>query len=61
MSRSTITVSLLGAAATLMLRTGNREVEKMLKFAVRRRWSVPLLGLVIVLAGCKSGSGGGGY
>jgi hypothetical protein len=33
----------------------------MLKFAVRRRWSLPLLGLVIVLAGCKSGSGGGGY
>src|ERR1035437_5440591 len=37
---------------------GGRE---MLKFAVRRTWSVPLPGLVIVLAGCKSGSGGGGY
>jgi len=33
----------------------------MVKFVIRRRWSFTLLGLVMVLAGCKNGSGGGGY
>jgi len=34
----------------------------MFKFMAGREWSLALLGLVLVLAGCKSGSGsGGGY
>lgn len=32
----------------------------MLKFMAGRDWSLAILGLVLVLAGCKSGGGGGG-
>jgi len=32
----------------------------MLTCVARRRWSLTVLGLVIALAGCKSGGGGGG-
>jgi hypothetical protein len=36
--------------------------SKMFKFMAGREWSLVLLGLVVVLAGCKSGgAGGGGY
>jgi hypothetical protein len=35
--------------------------QGMVKFVARRSWSLTLLALVMVLAGCKSGSGGGGY
>gem|GEM_PF-2869220 len=34
--------------------------SKMFKFMASREWSLVLLGLVLVLAGCKSG-GAGGY
>jgi len=30
----------------------------MLKFVAGRQWSLAMLGLVMVLAGCKSGGGG---
>ncbi len=33
----------------------------MLKFMTARGWSLAVLGLVIVLAGCKNGGSGGGY
>ncbi len=32
----------------------------MLKFVAERQWSLAMLGLLMVLAGCKSGGGGGG-
>jgi hypothetical protein len=32
----------------------------MLTFVARRRWSLTILALVLVLAGCKNGGGGGG-
>ena len=36
------------------------EEARMFKFLASRGWTIPLLGLLIVLAGCKNGSGGGG-